>query len=119
MFKMTSRFVNSWSHVTKIKGENSWTSNCQGKFYCSQSNLAWMKKSFQKLIINIGQFQTPFCGHPKMITSSTYTFPVELRNIPIGQSFGTAVPNGQYFPLGQMFPVTPSLGVAELEFSVQ
>lgn len=50
---------------------------------------------------------------------NTYTFRVEFKNVPIGQFFGTSVPSGQYLPLGQRLPVIPSVGLAELDVSVQ
>ncbi len=46
------------------------------------------------------------------IKYQTHLLPVEFKNIPIGQLFGISVPIGQYFPRGQIFPVTLSVGLA-------
>jgi hypothetical protein len=44
---------------------------------------------------------------------------VVLENVPAGQSVGAELPATQYEPLGHALPVTPSTGVAVLDWLVQ
>ncbi len=45
--------------------------------------------------------------------------PVAEPNVPTGQCVGDPLPGGQYAPLGQILPVTPSVGVAVVAKPVQ
>jgi len=45
--------------------------------------------------------------------------PVMGLKVPAGHETGAELPCGQYLPEGHTFPVTPSTGVALMEFNVQ
>lgn len=45
--------------------------------------------------------------------------PSILLKLPLGHAFGSPVPSGQYFPMGQMFASSPWLGVGDVAFPLQ
>ena len=60
------------------------------------------------------------CGEIKCETViESYLFPVLFKNVLIGQFLGASLPLGQYVPLGHLFPVTPSVGLASFAPDVQ